>query len=670
MVDLSTPSPIQHHVVPPGDAIALFLSRYEVAGWISSAERSARRADAPRRKKKAAERLRRMTAKARREMDAAEFAAWQAEQEYEAERAQFFIERGKEKARFTHKRFTQGFEHDPITLIGGEEVPAFRERGLRSEGMGAAAKLFVAGTRRGWKIRGSNNKAVMSVHWTRRKVHALDLPWIEGNRKMVSLIRIDLDKVFKGGVFELVWELEQLVGRTIPCFPHMVAGGGLREKEWLNLPEDRRPLVRPHLWFILPPGSAVVATGNGKQRIVDLLGGVQRGLCHALLHLGADPNAPILSVRGKNPLSPYLLGYDLNNEVFPTLSEYSEFVRTSVSREELTRMAAEVQSTVGKTASNLAFTTWQKEAYSILHALRSIGDAEYLRCIETKDREGLAFMLRERMDPAVLVERTNWQPKDVEAILGHVISYAAGAWDHERGAGGRAKRGAMRHLITEGMTVEDRRRASGVWAGREKADKALTGLVEAIRQVEAAGENVTKTSVARVSGLHRITVGRRWDDAMAILSGDCNNRCVDIKAPHLSGSTGGRRKGPRSGQDSGSLHTRRKRKSEGFGKGKGFIRPSFLRDTIGDEKGIALLKRRPTVATVEATVNPVDRTDVGVELAPDATAHPAPAVREAATGASEGSVVPSLVPTNPPSQIQRWTHPRPVPSSAWHPQSS
>jgi len=575
VADLSHTFPVQHCTLPPSDGIALFLTRYEVAGWMAQAERMGRRTEAARRRPKAAEKRNRELARAERTMDAESFAAWTAEREYEAEQARFFIERRKEAARYTRDRFIKGYQHHKEILIGGQEVPSFREKGLRSDRMGAAAKLFVAGTRKGRLIRGANDKAVMSVHWTKRKVHALDLPWIEGNRAMVTLMRIDLDRIFMGGISELVWELEQLVGVTLPCLPHLVAGGGLREKEYQHLPEDKRPLIRPHLWFILPPGSAVVATGKGRKRIVDFLGGVQRGLCHALIHLGADPNAPILSVRGKNPLSPQWNAADLNNEVFPSLSEYAEYVRTGIGREELTRIAAEAQSTVGKEASNVAFTKWQKEAYTVLHGLRSVGDAEYMRCIESNDREGLAMLLHDRLNPADLVEKTNWLPKDVAAILGHVVSYAAGAWDHERGGERRVKRGAMRHLISDDMTTDEKRQAAGAYAGKAKADKALDGIVAAIRAVEASGERVTKAAVARASGLHRVTVVRRWDDAMAVIGSDrmCSNRCVDIKPPVSSGATERKERGKVS-RPVAKSSTRRGSGNNAWG----FVRPSFLRD--------------------------------------------------------------------------------------------
>ena len=204
----------------------------------------------------------------------------------------------------------------------------FREKGLRSEWLGLPGKMFVAACRRGGKLRSSWDKANLAVE-ARSKLLALDLPYVEGNKEVLQFWRIDLDRSWPS-VRHCIDDIEELVGWKIPHAPHLVVG-------------DERPdgeFVRPHLIFMLPPGSGVWNDADDprcRMRVVEFFQGVGYGLVDALRSLGADPVAPLLTLRTKNTLSPLWKSFSLNTGEFLSLTEWAGWVDTRVDRDTLIR---------------------------------------------------------------------------------------------------------------------------------------------------------------------------------------------------------------------------------------------------------------------------------------------------------------------------------------------
>jgi hypothetical protein len=418
-------------------------------------------------------------------------------------------------------RLRYGFEHrNHGQVIVGRTHDNFVEQGLRSNQLGLAGKLFVWGCRKGRHLRGGNGKEVM-LELGRDKVLGLDVAYIEGNRAMVSLIRVDLDMTFPS-TDHAVRALRQVVDDgDLPCMPHLIVGdvghARIRTKGEDGVEHEtvhRKALIRPHLWVQLPYGSAVNAGPNGRAHPKRLLAGVARGINLTLLHLGADPAASVWLVRGKNPLSPFLWSEALNNDFWPTLSDWAEWVDTRVVPEVLSRKAAEVQSGLGKGPSNLAFTEWQKEAYRILRGLHAAGDETYVEATQPSiDSEALADLLRTHMPMSSLDRDPSWSEAAADRILGQVIGYASASWDPAKAETVRKARGAMRH-VTEGLSTRKAQAEAGKRSGGLKADQALRALVEAYEDMRASGKKPTQTAVARQAGVARETASRRWSSVL------------------------------------------------------------------------------------------------------------------------------------------------------------
>ncbi len=202
------------------------------------------------------------------------------------------VANARELREMVRKRLRDGYELPFDREIAGRLRKAFREMGLRSDG-NPVLKLFVTLVPKAGRARASNDKATLGVQ-SKSKLLTLDYPYVELNKKFLGALRIDSDGVFHSPG-HLLFALEDLVrsGR-IPCLPHIITG---------DLMEDGT-YRRPHLIFLLPPGSAVWAAVEDSRCRADILNmfhGVYRGLVNALLELGADPGAPATTMRMKIP---------------------------------------------------------------------------------------------------------------------------------------------------------------------------------------------------------------------------------------------------------------------------------------------------------------------------------------------------------------------------------
>ncbi|MGO4558106.1 hypothetical protein [Mesorhizobium sp. 2RAF21] len=429
------------------------------------------------------------------------------------------------------RRMKHGFENPEPTEIGGRVRAPFREKGLRSDHLGRAGKLFVIACRKARFLRSANEKGFITVQ-SGRKVLNLDYAWVEGNRKMVSLLRVDLDRCFTS-FDELRCLLREFVDAgELPCMPHLVAGdiAPLRRSDrgpdgvWRDSTVDL--LVRPHLWFILP--AAVNMGLKGKAAPKRLFESVYRGLCNVLLPLGADPNAKAMLVRGKNPLSPWWRSENFNDETFPSLSQFAKVLgkRMRIGLDTLSRMAAEEQSGLSKTASNVFFTAAAKEAWRILREWHGRRDKGYQAALG--DRNKLRAMLAKAMPMDIVLTLGDGivEPRNAAYVLNQVVGFAARRWDPAKAdaADGHGTRGRDRHLV-DGMETKQAQAVAGRVSADAKQCAAREAVMKAMAAVEASGTPFTRAEVARVSGLDRKTVSKHWRSCEARRP----NRCVDKK---------------------------------------------------------------------------------------------------------------------------------------------
>ena len=292
--------------------VDIHVTRYHMAQAEKARRRAKSREDAPKRALARRGALDAAFAAAKAIKDAEERKATLLKLDEKTAAAKRSADRAKSERDMVRRRMRVGFENTVHTDVGGRVRAPFREQGLRSDRLGVAAKLFVRGCYKGKRLRAANEKGFIQRQF-RSKVLTLDFAWVEGNREMVSLIRVDLDRLFES-FDHLRGLLRELVdaGR-LPCMPHLVAGD-VAVISTLTADNDvltRPMLVRPHLWFVLP--EAVNAGPKGRESPKRLLDAVYRGLCHILLPL-TDPNAKALLVRG-NPNLPWWQSECFNNNL-------------------------------------------------------------------------------------------------------------------------------------------------------------------------------------------------------------------------------------------------------------------------------------------------------------------------------------------------------------------
>lgn len=427
--------------------------------------------------------------------------------------AAIFARQNAEQRELVQRRLAEGYIQWMPREIGGRFRSDVREMGLRSEN-NPVLKYFVSLVPKGGKARASWDKAHLEVQ-CRQKILTLDFPYIELVREFLAALRVDCDGVFLSPEACIAALLELVRDGRIPCLPHIVVGDRLDDGRY----------SRPHFIWLLPQGSAVWRSDDKRCRTapVKLFDAVARGLAAALLDLGADPAAPTMTGRMKCPLSPFWHTMTPNADIWPTLTEYANYVDTSTDRAVLTRKAAAVQSGLGLTASNAIFDTLRTEGQRLLAAWHFGADVRM-----RGSRAALADHLHEAL--AAFAASPGLSDERVSYVTGEVSRYLAAHFDVAKLEGPRRVRGRLAHVV-DGMTsVAARQAAGGRHAAKANADRTIEKMCAAYR---AMGGCVTKSALAEAAGVSRRTVGSRWSDMLAALDEGCAKQCIDKKVGTL-----------------------------------------------------------------------------------------------------------------------------------------
>jgi hypothetical protein len=421
--------------------------------------------------------------------------------------AEFFARRARDTADLIQLRLEKGYRRFGDRKLSGHYVGPKHEMGLRSETLKSmAAELFPALVPSAKKLRTSWGKSELETLGT--KLFSLDEPYIEGNREFLGFIRIDTDRVWRS-IEECRSFYEGLVsdGR-IACAPHFLVGLRLRDGSY----------VRPHAIWLLPYGEAVWnAPGHPRWRPepVELFKGVYYGLCNSLLEAGADPAAPATSQQVKNPLSPEWTTVCMQDSHFPSLTEHAEYLDMSSRRENLIRRAADVQTGLEVSQSNVLFNTLQRAAYATLRQWHFDANTEYRDAIQSSRRGRLADSLHVALSDRIReMDLSEIRIKDtaLELMIAKVADYAATSWDPKKAFRSGSSRGVIRHIVEGMKTVKERRQAAAAYATSRKTEKTLDAMFAAVQRLKADGKVITKSAVARESGISRKTVITRWND--------------------------------------------------------------------------------------------------------------------------------------------------------------
>ncbi len=180
-------------------------------------------------------------------------------------------------------RLENGFTW-PGGVVGDRHIAPFVHRGLVSE-QHAILQLFVASTRRCHALRVGQDKATCIR--PEAKLLGLDEPYVETNKRMRRVLRVDVDRDF-ASLQDLREEIALL---NVPA-PNIAVGH--------QAPDGR--ILRPHLiWLIQNP---VAFTDKARPAPWRLFLAVLNALTAELLPLGADVGALSNACRHKNPVSP------------------------------------------------------------------------------------------------------------------------------------------------------------------------------------------------------------------------------------------------------------------------------------------------------------------------------------------------------------------------------
>lgn len=406
-----------------------------------------------------------------------------------------FHVRAAEEKRMRLERVRDGYVFPFAREIAGRVRQPFVEKGLRTLG-NPILKLFVAQIPRGGKARASDNKSELYVpYWS--KMLTLDCPYIEGNKKFLSFIRLDCDAVFTSAEACVVVLQERVEAGAIPHLPHIIVGDELPNGNFAN----------PHFLFMLEVG----VWNNEKdarcrQTPIRLFEAVSRGLTSALLDIGVDPGAPQGTLRCKNPISPIWRTMTPNAEHFMSLKEYASALRDMKStRPDLIRRAAELQSGMGKLKSNELFNKLLDFGVKLLANWHYSRDERMRLPVEE-----LGNAVYDSM--AAYVSSSRLSEERAAYVIEKVATHLAVSFNPKKLDKPRARK-RLAHIVEGMTTVEDRQRAGAVYAHGARNKKSLDTLKATVVDLRDAGKlaGMSKETISIRSGVSRAFVYKHLD---------------------------------------------------------------------------------------------------------------------------------------------------------------
>ncbi|PYE29060.1 hypothetical protein C8J32_101923 [Rhizobium sp. PP-CC-3A-592] len=409
----------------------------------------------------------------------------------------FFARQAAEQRELVRKRLSRGYIQSGERHIGGRWRSGVHEMGLRSED-NAVLKYFVTLVPKGSRARASWDKANLDVQCP-QKILTLDYPYIELNREFMAALRVDCDGVFLSPAACLAALTEQVRDGRVPCLPHIIVGDLLKDGRY----------SRPHFIWLLPQGSAVWRSDDKRcrQKPIQLFDAVARGLAAALLDIGADPAAPTMTGRMKCPTSPYWHTLTPNEGIWPTLSEYTDYVDTSVGRAVLVRKAAAAQSGLGLTASNAIFDALRMEGQRLLAEWHFGADARM-----HGSPAALADHLHEAL--ADYADKVGHEDKTVSYVTAKVSDYLVANFDPMKLEGKAVNRGRILDVVDSLKTVTERQSAGGRYSGKAKGVNTLQRLREGHQRLISSGKVVTRAALAAEAGVSVRTATARWREVV------------------------------------------------------------------------------------------------------------------------------------------------------------
>jgi hypothetical protein len=365
-------------------------------------------------------------------------------------------------------RMSRGYV-TPTLLVGGN--PAYRQEAQQILGLVSEEhpilKLFVSKVPKArWRrssvgLRTGATKAFLED--TDSKLLALDQPYIDANKTVCGILRVDLD-----GVITVDDIARACADVGVPA-PNLVVG-------WRD---ERGAYRHPHLLWLLEHSVPLTAKG---ERFTVLYFGVLRGFVLKLLPFGADPGGLYNPHRHKNPVSPLWDRTVMAQQPYQLATFKSHFT----SKEVLEAAAAMSGSSVGMSADHPdpAVAAGSNRLFGVLSMLarRAVGDFRG----KGRGQEAFAAWLEDEACRVVsgLGGKQAIAEKWARKTAGSVAKWTWANWRDE--------------TPTVFLTAEERARAH--------ADGARKGAARRMAKTTAALKSVVLALPAELRGMDKNTV--------------------------------------------------------------------------------------------------------------------------------------------------------------------
>lgn len=402
-------------------------------------------------------------------------------------------------------RFKNGFRLQTWKEIGGRWRMPFGEQGFRTED-NPILQLFIRRVPRAGKVRTSSDKANLSSQYY-SKTLSLDEPYIEANKTIVGMIRIDIEATYKSAQHCLA-HLENMVEEgAIPHVPHIIVGDTLRDGTF----------ARPHFIVMLPKGSEVwwnFEDMRCRKKPVLLLDSVIRGWYNAFIGHGVDVAAPRLTQRMKNPISPFWTTLTPKIATFMTLQEYSEHLDTTQSIESLKRRANAIQSEMNIEASNPLWNKLTDRAKEFTRTMFLENRKEMDRLLINRDKFYNVMVndlnyYAEKNYLNVFHKKNGrksiLKPASLLRTCRNIAKYYAYEFAPSR-LERNVNRHKLLHLVDGVQGVKERQRVASAYTNEEKKksfEKAIKEFAKAYEAAVSSGNKFSVETVALKSGLSK-----------------------------------------------------------------------------------------------------------------------------------------------------------------------
>ncbi|MCC4240926.1 replication initiation protein [Thalassospira povalilytica] len=387
-------------------------------------------------------------------------------------------------------RMTNGLVWTGGYFSGQYYKPAFEYVGLKSD-ENPLFKLFITKTNRAFAgLQSGRDKDV--VEDATEKLLALDEPYITVNGDMRGVIRIDLDCVFDS--------IEHMRMAVSACLSEHAGIPAMPNFAVSHISATNK-VIRPHLVWLLENSVCFTAAGRAAPRT--LFSQVEKGLCAALVELGADPGGLSNSGRLKNPVSPFW-----HTEVIAQapyhLDQLTCSVDISVSEQSLTKkvMASAVPdglaSANGETlTSNSFFNVLRSYAFNQVRLFKS-ENKEFSDFAEAIESYALSIAAAEQKTRKLACN-----------VSGRVAAWVWQKYDPSKAQKARQQRGLLADEV-KGLNLQQRQALGGKSTASRRRKASLMACRNVYSALISQDIKPTQKAVAIGAGVSERTVRSYW----------------------------------------------------------------------------------------------------------------------------------------------------------------